>query len=521
MVMNLSIPSVPPPPSPPPPRPALEQQRAAAVAALKDLERHAQALKMSGDISSQIGEITARAIDVGRREAELALGRNFASEVHREGALVGRVQAQVSSSQILRHVLSRTQRKQGEIPFAFDSQGKIHTADPADQAQLQSLPLPLSLSGKDAPAQQQATAKNWVIVTRKDAVSGMNFGIARPIGPRLDEIRQTAVRNLAYGLGMVGLAFIGILPLSGRMTRNLTTLTHGAEQLARGNLQTCVEVKTKDEFGQLAQAFNRMAQDLYENQKHLVEKERMRKELEMCRKIQEELLPRKPLRSGVVEVQGVSIPAREVGGDFFNYFSLPDGRVALLVGDVSGKGLPAALLMANLQATIRARLPLEPDLAKLADELDWEIQSGTPQEIYLTLFIALLDMKNLVLNYVNAGHNPQFALHADGLVERLESTGRPLGLLPGAGYTAREVSLHDGDSLFFYTDGLVETTNAAQEEFGMERLEKLLLRDRARRIEGSLANLETAAREYRGDVEAADDATMVLVRIGEVVAHPS
>jgi serine phosphatase RsbU (regulator of sigma subunit) len=515
MVMSLDMPPSAAPPAAPQPQPWRDRRRAAADAVLKELVQKTEALKKAGNLAGPIGEITARALEAGRREAELALGRNYASEVHREGTLVGRVRAQVSSGQILRHVLTRTQRKQGEIPFAFDSEGKMHTADPGDQPRLESLPVPSSFSRKDAPPQQQATAGNWIIVTRKDAGSGMTFGIARPIGQRLDEIRRTAVRNLGYGLGMVCLAFIGILPLSGRMTRNLTTLTHGAEQLARGDLQTRVDIKSGDEIGKLAQAFNRMAQDLSENQKHLVEQERMRKELEMCRKIQEELLPRKPLRSGLVEVQGVSIPAREVGGDFFNYFPMPDGRVALLIGDVSGKGLPAALLMANLQATIRARLPLEPDLAKLAGELDWEIQSGTPQEVYLTLFISILDTKQRILNYVNAGHNSQFVLHADGSVERLESTGRPLGLLPGAGYASREVQLKDGDSLFFYTDGLVETENAREEEFGMERLERLLLQERERGFESILANVEKVACEFRGDVEAADDATMVLVRIGK------
>jgi sigma-B regulation protein RsbU (phosphoserine phosphatase) len=305
------------------------------------------------------------------------------------------------------------------------------------------------------------------------------------------------------------------------MTRNLSTLTHGAEQLARGDLQTRVVVKTRDEIGQLALAFNRMAGELSENQKHLVEQERLRKELEMCRKIQEELLPRKTLRSGVVEVKGVSIPAQEVGGDFFNYFPMARGDVALLVGDVSGKGLPAALLMANLQATIQARLPLERDLAKLANELDWEIQSGTPAEVYLTLFIAILETKSRTLRYVNAGHNPQFALRADGSAERFESTGRPLGILSGAGYVERSVPLNDGDSLFFYTDGLVESENPAGEEFGMERLEKLLLEERARGLEGVLAKVEQAARDFRDNVDAADDATMVLVKIGSVDGNPA
>ena len=131
----------------------------------------------------------------------------------------------------------------------------------------------------------------------------------------------------------------------------------------------------------------------------------------------------------------------------------------------------------------------------------------------------ILDVNSRILHYVNAGHNSQFLLRADGSVERLESTGRPLGLLPGAGFAAKQLTLTDGDSLFFYTDGLVETENESGEEFGMERLERLLLEECARGPEGVLANVEKAAREFRGAVEAADDATMVLLRIGESTPH--
>src|SRR2546425_11195140 len=133
----------------------------------------------------------------------------------------------------------------------------------------------------------------------------------------------------------------------------LPILTRAAGELAAGHLDTQVPVRSQDELGQLALAFNRMARELAGNQERLVEQERLRKELELCRRIQTELLPKKPLSYPFAEVQGVSIPAHELGGDFFNYFILPGGEVALFLGDVSGKGVPAALLMANLQATLR------------------------------------------------------------------------------------------------------------------------------------------------------------------------
>jgi serine phosphatase RsbU (regulator of sigma subunit) len=487
-----------------------------AEAARQQAQKIAKAQAQLAELQKTLPSISAKAIEESRKQLQIWRGNDLGSAVQKDGAMVGRVRMQVSSDQILRQVFSRGPRKAGEIPFALDSEGKLHTTDPADQEKLSSLPI-RTISGSKGDAGPQTVAGNWIVVTRKDPGSDLIFGIARPIGIRLEEIRRTAVRNLGYGFGMVALALLGILPISNRITRDLSALTKGAEHLARGDLQVRVPVKSKDEFGKLAQAFNRMAQDLSENEKHLVEQERLRKEVEMCRRIQEELLPRQALRSGIVEAKGVSIPAREVGGDFFNYFQLPRENIALLVGDVSGKGLPAALLMANVQATLQAKLPLELDLVSLAEQLDADLQASTPPEVYLTLFLGIFDPKNQTLRYVNAGHNSQYALHVNGEIERLESTGRPLGLLPGGGYEERCVQVFEGDYLFFYTDGLVEAENARGEEFGASRLEKLLVEERQGGLDSILARIEAAGRDHLGGQEAPDDATMMLVKIGAAV----
>ncbi len=451
-----------------------------------------------------------RALKEQIREIEVRRAQRLSYPVHTDGQMVGTVKAQISSGRVLHSVLSRTRRRQGEVPFALDLNKELVAADAADRAKLAQLPLVAAAEGKLDPGK----LADWIVVTRKDEASGVTFGIARPVGDSIQQIRRTAVRNLGFGLGVVALALIGILPLSNRMTRDLKTLTQGVEGLARGNLDTRVPVRSGDEFGRLAQAFNRMAGDLSEHEKSLVQQERLRNELEMCRRIQEELLPHRPLSSGFAEAKGVSIPAREVGGDFFNYFPLQDGSVGLLVGDVSGKGLPAALLMANLQATIQARLPLEHDLARLADRLDHDIAQNTPVELYLTLFLGTLDVHAGILRYINAGHNTQFALHHDGTIERLDSTGRPLGLMPGAGYEERSVRLQPGDSLFLYTDGLIECENDKGEEFGAARLEALLFAHRSETVELMLGQVDAAVRSHRGAIEATDDATMLVLKLG-------
>ncbi len=406
------------------------------------------------------------AVDVKGQKIEVAVRKN--------GRLLGRANATMNMDRTVRTVLGLTRRDQGEIPFAIDSKGALHTPEAGDRARLEALDA-RRLAAEAAASGPRRTG-DWIIVAREDP-SGIVFGIARPVGESLREIRRASVRNLSLGLLVIGLAFIGIVPISHRMTQHLSSLTAGVRQLSGGDFHTRVPVRSSDEFGTLARAFNQMAADLEQHEALVVEQERLRRELELSRLIQTEMLPRGPLRTGPAEIAGVSIPAREVGGDFFNYFVLPDGRLALLVGDVSGKGVSAALLMANVQATLRARMPHETDLAALADRLDRELDQNTPGAVYLTLFLGILEMDGRTLRYVNAGHNPQFVLREGGGIEPLSSTGLPIALYSGHGYREAHVELAPGDLLFFYTDGLVETESESGDMFGAERLQALLAQE--------------------------------------------
>lgn len=451
-----------------------------------------------------------------RHQAERLRAERLAVPLSHEGRSLGTVRASVRADRLLDDVLARTQRRRGEVPFAVDAEGRLHAA-PADldvltgQAKLPArgvtLPLPRSTG-------------DWVLASERDAASGLTLGIARPLEEPLRQIRRATLINLAWGLGLVALATVGIVPVSRRITRDLERLTAGAERLSRGDLDARVPVRSRDELGRLAATFNRMAGELRAHQDRLLEQERIHKELEMGRRIQREMLPHAPLQAPFAAVAGVSVPAREVGGDFFNYFLLPDGDAALLVGDVSGKGVGAALLMANVQAQLRARLPNERDLSLLAARLDREIERDTPLGAYLTLFLAVVAKPEGAadgrgrLRYVNGGQNPPFVLHADGRTEALEPSGRPLGLLPGGGYETREVALESGDCLFLYTDGVVECENATGEPFGTDRLQRLLVEERASGLDGILTRVEEAVRAFREGREAEDDATMVVLRFG-------
>jgi serine phosphatase RsbU (regulator of sigma subunit) len=487
---------------------AVEAAQQALSASAKDKQEGARIVAESTAAAIRhVGEAIVR----GKMGFLRDMGYRFDYKVRRGGAEVGTMRAQLKPQQVLANVFSRTRRRQGEIPFALDENGELYAAD-EDKRRL--APLAVATAAKGGKRGVLKVKNDWVVVTRRDDESGLTLGIARPLGDGLKELRTAAFKNLSYGLGMAGLALVGMLPLSRRLTRDLQALTDGATRLAQGDLGARVEVRSRDEVGRLAETFNRMAADLRTHQEQLLAQERLRKELEMGRRIQEEMLPHEGLHVPFAEAKGLSIPAREVGGDFFNYFPLDDGQAALIVGDVAGKGVGAALLMAKLQATLRARMPLEKDLTALARHLDYEIDHGSSTTAYLTVVIGVIDGSRRTMRYVNAGHNAPFVLRTDGSVESLDSTGRPLGLYPGGDYEERQVVFGAGDWLFLYTDGVTDSEDPAGEPFGVERLQQLLLGQRHQTLDDILARVEQAVREHRGGREADDDATLVALRVG-------
>jgi serine phosphatase RsbU (regulator of sigma subunit) len=444
------------------------------------------------------------------RKAKLS-GSRLDITLERNGQVVRQLNAEVDLPNLLGTVFSTTRRDRGEVPFAVARDGRIYTPTKEDQQVVETLG---DVMLADTPP-GTFVQPDWVIVTTADPTgSGLKFGIARPVGDSVMELRRASARNGAIGLGFIGLALIGIVPLSGRLTRNLSVLSGGVNRIAQGDYRARVEVRSSDEVGRLATAFNRMAEDVERHERAAVGQERIRRELELGRQIQHDMLPRTPLRLGLTEVKGVSVPAREVGGDFFNYFEVADGQIALLVGDVSGKGVGAALLMANIQASLRTRLALGQDLAAIANALDIDIDANTPGSVYATIFMAILDIATHRIRYVNAGHNPQYLLRGTGGLEEMPSTGLPIGMLSGRGYREGTADVAEGDLLFFYTDGCVEAESETGEMFSAERLETVLRSAAAPGAGDALALVETAVNQFRGTREPFDDATMMVVKVG-------
>jgi sigma-B regulation protein RsbU (phosphoserine phosphatase) len=240
-------------------------------------------------------------------------------------------------------------------------------------------------------------------------------------------------------------------------------------------------------------------------------KEALEREVEIAREVQRELLPRGyPLVRGL-EIVGVCIPAIGVGGDYYDFLPLQDEHIGLVIADVSGKGIPAALLMAGLQASVRSlALPGVPP-CEVNRRLNDMLHQSTSASRYATLFFGLYDPQDRSLHYSNAGHFPPIHISAQGAAY-LSQGGLPIGLMPGSLYGEGRRELGLGDLLALYTDGVVETPNADGEEFGNARLVEILTRHQTTPLPDLLDRVISAVNAWSGGGAPHDDVTLVLAR---------
>ncbi|OGB99815.1 hypothetical protein A2V82_03535, partial [candidate division KSB1 bacterium RBG_16_48_16] len=205
-----------------------------------------------------------------------------------------------------------------------------------------------------------------------------------------------------------------------------------------------------------------------------LEMERIEEELNIARDIQQRLLPGSFPQLENMEVLGINIPSRQVGGDFFDCIRLDESHIALTIADVSGKGVPAALLMSNLQAGLHSLIDTDADIATVVAKLNNLIHAHTNYDKFITLFHAEVDVRNKRFTYVNAGHNPPFLFKSDGSRRTLTTGGLLLGMMPNVVYQTETVDLECGDILLAYTDGVSEAKNDNDEEFEEWRVEKVM-----------------------------------------------
>jgi phosphoserine phosphatase RsbU/P len=239
----------------------------------------------------------------------------------------------------------------------------------------------------------------------------------------------------------------------------------------------------------------------------------MAKELSQAGEIQRRLLPNRSPNVPGMDIAGMNLPCRTVGGDYYDFFPMPGGKIAMVVGDVAGKGMPAAMLMSSCQARLQVLVETLESPAAIVTRLNRSLSGNCPDNRFITFFLAILDPSTGQLVYTNGGHNPPLLVRASGFSEKLEGGGIILGILPIAQYTEHTVNMAPGDALVLYSDGVSEAMPMGQdEEFGEDRIGISLL-NRASQpstqiIEGIMDDLQ----KWCAGAPYADDVTLVIAK---------
>ncbi|MDO9538653.1 MAG: SpoIIE family protein phosphatase [Methanocalculus sp.] len=344
-----------------------------------------------------------------------------------------------------------------------------------------------------------------------------------------EEINQESERAMhlfiVSMLALIGAAVVGSAVFSQAITKPLKRLSEGATAIGGGDLSFRVNTDTKDEFADLAANFNQMADDLGEMmitiEKTTAERERLSKELEIARTIQESFLPdRAPTIPGF-DLSARSIPALFVGGDFYDFIPISEGRYGLVIADVSGKGVSAALFMALSRTLVRASTADEPSPASAIIHANRMIFEDSKTSMFVTLFYAILDSRERTLTYVNAGHNPPVFIRGDDAsITLLKAEGIALGVLEEIQLETVTVPLHEGDLLVLYTDGVTEAENSSNDLYGEERLEELMGRIRGTTSAEIIASIIEDIRKFAGDAPQSDDITLLVMKADRSESEP-
>lgn len=244
----------------------------------------------------------------------------------------------------------------------------------------------------------------------------------------------------------------------------------------------------------------------------LLEARRIEEQLRIAQEVQARLLPVAPPSVPGYQIAGLCIPCTRVGGDYFDFLFGPDGRLSVSVADVTGHGIPAALLMSALRALVRTHVQFGASLTQLARTLNRQVPEAMAGSAFVTAFLGSLSPAEGTFSYVNCGHNPALRVHAGGAVETLESGGPLLGVIEDARFQAADVHLEPGDVLLLLTDGIVEVADAAGRWFGPEAFAVLASRLRGLAPDEMIRQIVRAGREFSGAVDFDDDVTLVVVK---------
>ena len=353
------------------------------------------------------------------------------------------------------------------------------------------------------------------------ATPGWSFGIAVEEREYLERPNRIIRQIIWLMAGMLAAMLLVVGFLSRKITAPVLQLREGVDRVSTGNLDHLLDVRTGDEIQSLAEAFNRMTGELKEHirtlQEVTAEKERVESDLRVANKIQASMLPRifPPFHEmDHLDLYATMEPAREVGGDFFDFFILEDGRLCFSIGDVSGKGVPAALFMVITMTILRNQALHDPSLERLFRQTNSMLCAENDENMFVTIFMGILDPATGELEYISAGHNPPLISSGGKDFEFLPvAPSLVMGGMEGYRYRSAKTVMNPGDMLFLYTDGVTEAMNAGEELFGDVRMREAINGLKGMKVREVIRGMRAAIDGFTRGAPASDDVTMLAVTL--------
>lgn len=333
-------------------------------------------------------------------------------------------------------------------------------------------------------------------------------------------VLQNNVRTSSFFVFILGVLisiFLGTL-ISNRITEPVKKLVEGTRRIARGDLNYRVDIKGADEISELAASFSKMSQDLNlyieELKRTTAEKERLLRELEIAREIQQGFLPLSAPDLKIFDIAATSVPAKQVGGDFYDFIPIDKDKWGIVVGDVSGKGVPAALFMALSRTLVRASTLGNPSVSGAIKKANALLVEDSRSNLFVTLFYGILDLKEHTLKYVNAGHNPPVVLGDPSTgIFLLKAQGIPLGISDNLDLEEQVIKLDKDQVIGLYTDGVTEAVGRDGTQFGIERMEKVIQEYASFPAENIMSHIQKELNVFVGDMPQFDDITLMIIKV--------
>jgi serine phosphatase RsbU (regulator of sigma subunit) len=369
------------------------------------------------------------------------------------------------------------------------AQGVITLIDKDSQQPTKTLVRSMASSSEHEPFHANQSLMGWMLINQKPIVIDDPQSDERFKGVTWDE----SIHSLVCVPLMVKSEMVGVLTLYNKKGKENFTLE---DQRLLGIIA-----------GQSAQIIENAR--LYEEEKALLT---MKEELRVAYEIQMNLLPKEQPHISGYDIAGRSIPAQNVGGDYFDFVPVDTERIAICLADVTGKGMPAALLMANLQATIRGQTSPAVSAGPCLESSNMLLYQSTDSQKFATVFYSHLNFRKHTLNYSNAGHNDPYLFSNSSEPKKLRTGGIMLGALPGMPFEEQSIAFNQNDCLVLYSDGITEAENKNEEEFGEERLIETIFQNKEKSANELIDIIFESVNAFAGSVPQSDDMTMVVMK---------